>query len=427
MVAKSFHVFSPASLARVIRASDSTRFGLSFSKGSKALLEDISKKAMDGAISFSSYQHDEIRGKRCVSYQDFDTHLVLRSMTKVLTRQSGVSTKSRERIVRGVVEALLDSTPLFGLRLDIKSFYETVQWRPLKENMLADTSTSSVSRAYLSEFFNEHCKADLGIPRGVGLSALLSELALRDFDKKVREISGVYRYFRFADDILILSFLPIASLAHRVEEFLPNGMKLNLAKTQSFNLTNIAKKPQIETCFEYLGYSYSVSNAYGKGSRDVHVEIAKRKINKIKSRLILTVKDFGKTGDFNLLYDRIAFLTGNFKVRRNGLALTGAKTNVKSGIFYNYRLCGIYTAKNIYESITYGSGNLRDTKALDGFLFSLTRGKTSNLGKILDGRLSSSQKQALWTLSFNAGFSQKLMVRYAPDRINEIKVIWKNV
>lgn len=42
-----------------------------------------------------------------------------------------------------------------------------------------------------------------GLPRGLGISAVLSELRMKYFDLSLRRVEGVYYYARFVDDIIV--------------------------------------------------------------------------------------------------------------------------------------------------------------------------------------------------------------------------------
>ena len=62
-------------------------------------------------------------------------------------------------------------------------------------------------------------------------------------------------------------------------------------------------------------------------------KIADKKIKKIKNRIIRSLTQFVKTGDFALLENRLKFLTGNYSIKKR------EKTNdLKAGIYYNYSL-----------------------------------------------------------------------------------------
>src|SRR5690606_8958359 len=84
--------------------------------------------------------------------------------------------------------------------------------------------------------------------------------------------------------------------------------------------------------FEYLGYRFDIYNPTKKNEpRDVVLDIAKSKVDKMKSRITLAYLDFCKNRDFPLLEMRIKFLTSNFSIsdiNRGGYRL--------AGIYHNY-------------------------------------------------------------------------------------------
>ena len=43
-----------------------------------------------------------------------------------------------------------------------------------------------------------------GIPRGIGISAYLSELYMRDIDIKIKSLEDVIYYARYVDDIIVI-------------------------------------------------------------------------------------------------------------------------------------------------------------------------------------------------------------------------------
>lgn len=42
-----------------------------------------------------------------------------------------------------------------------------------------------------------------GLPRGLSISSVMSELYMKYFDLRIRRLEGVYYYARFVDDIVV--------------------------------------------------------------------------------------------------------------------------------------------------------------------------------------------------------------------------------
>ena len=186
-------VFSPEEMARVIRAGDPHRFGVDLKNDRKALLTLAAERANKHLVDLSKFNSFRLGGKPCVSYDDFESHLILRLVSRYVQRRLRVALPNRDAIVRGVIETLLDATPMRVLRRDLTSFYETIPTEPLKRRLLFDTAIPGTARHYLDSYFSTHCKTESGLPRGVGLSALLAELAMQNFDSAITRLPGVFR------------------------------------------------------------------------------------------------------------------------------------------------------------------------------------------------------------------------------------------
>tara|TARA_R110002049_G_scaffold130568_1_gene288979 strand:- start:2209 stop:3465 length:1257 start_codon:yes stop_codon:yes gene_type:complete len=414
-------IFSEKALASLIRVGDSQKFGIDLKTDRTAIIAAASSAAMDGSVDLTKFSHVQIRGKPCVYYGDYQSTLLLRAISRHIRNRLRVAIPNRDRIVRGVVETLMDGTPMFATRRDITSFYETIPIADVRDRLIYDTASSAIVRTYLKSFFNTHCpgESDVGVPRGIGLSALLAELAMREFDQEIRDIDGVFKYYRFADDILVFSICPADEITDALAEKLPSPMAFNSQKSEEKFYPGKQKEQPPSLKLEYLGYEFdTVQLADKRDSRSVRVAISGRKINRIKSRLILSLKDYLTSKDWHLLRDRVGFLSSNFRVRRHGTEFVRHSPNVFSGIFFNYRMCGQYY---------YKSGRMfcmpydcRELKALDGFYHSLIKTK-------LAGTVSATRLNELKRLSFNKGYELRIRVRFEPLRVNAIKQAWLNV
>ena len=233
-------LFSERSFAGVIRAGDSHHFDVDLLHNRDAILESASHKARGGLIDLGKHQKSMMNGKPCVSYKDYETNLLLREISKRLIRRLRVRVPGREQIVRGVIESLLDATPMHIIRRDISSFYESIPIAEVRDELIYDTASSSLMRSYLKKFFDEHCSStESGVPRGVGLSALVSELVMRKFDQRIRSLPGVFKYYRFSDDIIVFSTDDPTTLADELSH-LPGDMSLNLEKCFDIFLSGVA-------------------------------------------------------------------------------------------------------------------------------------------------------------------------------------------
>ncbi len=223
---------------------------------------------------------------------------------------------------------------------------------------------------------------------------------MRNFDKWVRRIKGVYYYARFVDDIIIFSNSPIVinDLNRNINKNLEKGLHQKITKTGIYRGDNIKKiKP-----LEYLGYQFTTDTT--KNKKTLIISIANKKIKKIKSRITLSFLDFIKNKDFVLLENRIKFITGNFSVRKN---IEGH--DLKAGIYYNYSHITdfkIFDKLNLY---------LRKT------LYS----KSCNFGSNLSSIIDNTQRQTLANYSFKHGFFKKVFCIFTFEQMNKIKNCWR--
>lgn len=331
---------------------------------------------------------------------------------------------NRDEIVRGVCQAISEATPMAIHRRDVTSFYESVPLIGLKQELLNSALLSPRARSVLKEFFDIHClNGTVGVPRGLPVSAVLAELMMRACDERIRAHPGVYRYYRFSDDILIFSHDRKLDVDVMLSTILPPELKLNPDKRRSITLSGVDARSHPYKSFEYLGYDFHISNEpIEKGlERPISICIARSKIKKIKSRVILSAKKLKADGDASLFIDRIHFLTGNYRVARSRINVRTPKRRVRSGIYFNYRHC----VEN--PSHPHLPSNAVALKELDGFLYSLLWSPRSEFYQVIDRRLSVVGKRSLRRSGFFKGFDHGLMRHFRPDRIRQIKAAWAYV
>lgn len=212
---------------------------------------------------------------------------------------------------------------------------------------------------------------------------------------------------------------------------LPKGMRFNKSKSFLVDLNagplgkGQPERPRKE--IEYLGYLFSVEDASGNSrSRKLSVTIAPKKIKRLKSKIILSLHDYARSYDYKLLFDRMSFISSNYMVKKTGHTLTSGIDHIKSGIFYNYPLCGQYKVNSRSELIRTAT-NLHELKALDGMFRSLVTGRRSEFKPHLRDHAPPGFCERLLSLSFSKGYTEKMLIRVTPSRVAEIKRAWRNV
>lgn len=424
--------FSERHLRGCIRAGDSKKFDVDLALNSETLLMETQSRVDDATIAFTHREVPISKGRKLFLIEDFHGVIALRATARALNQQYGISVGNRDVVVNGVLEALFDSSPFYVLRCDITSFFENVDAKAILEEILSSTKTHPHVKTVLRQLKTTGLigGSHLGLPRGLGLSTTFAELALRKLDRQAKEIEGVYRYFRFADDILLFSTKEVASALDQIKDILRPSFELN-SKTSSACLSSISdtkdnpcKLPA--STISYLGYSFECQNGIrARKSRQILVKISKNKIKLRKTRIILSLKAFQKDQDANLLLDRMRLLTSNFEIRRVGQTHGSRRARVKTGIYYNYKKCGLYRhGRRGPEKL---SANPTELKELDGFLSSLLWGGNSEFNSDIQTGLKPAQLANLKKLSFFKGFTEKMTARFNRHRVSEIRKAWSHV
>lgn len=117
---------------------------------------------------------------------------------------------------------------VYCLKLDIRKFYPSIDHSILKEVIRRKLKDERLL-AVLDEIIDS---VPSGVPIGNYLSQYFANLYLAYFDHWLKEVKGVKHYFRYADDIVILSddkdFLH--SLLHDIRAYLRDNLKLKVKK-----------------------------------------------------------------------------------------------------------------------------------------------------------------------------------------------------
>jgi len=225
---------------------------------------------------------------------------------------------------------LQDGYPYYFIRLDISNFYESIDQNLLIEKLEKDGLLNATSlrliRRILKNYSSLSGTAGRGLPRGIGSSAYLSELYLRDFDNLVRKGANVIYYARYVDDIIVAIAPPKGKNTTDydvwIEQLLPQfKLEKNITKSHSFN------KTEANWVLKYLGYKFE------KDSNNVKVNISDEKHTRYENRLKACFAAYemehwkDTKAAHRLLVRRLKFLTGNTKLKHT-------KKNAYVGIFF---------------------------------------------------------------------------------------------
>lgn len=349
------------------------------------------------------------------SFKYFMQELISRKIHRNIKRIYGVRQANRNSVVKILCTLLQEDTPIWIVRSDVKHFYESIDCNDIIKKFEQDARLTKTTITLLKHLLDS-CGPVNGLPRGLAVSAAMSELYMRYFDYEISRVEGVYYYARFVDDIVVLCTNENSQKVIKEKictELERYKLEMNADKTFLWNSEN-----NTEGRFEYLGYAFEKIAPYIAERKEVdskrkkankkklEVSIASEKIKKIKTRLTRSFLDYGKKQNFDLLKKRIKFLTGNTVILNHASLLP-----VKIGIYYNYKY-GTPSSRGI----------LMDLKNLDLYYQKILHCKRGRMGSKI--HLNRVQMSLLEKLSFQAGFCKKITYRFKGSDIKQIKQCW---
>ncbi|MGZ0079657.1 antiviral reverse transcriptase Drt3a [Methylomonas sp. YC3] len=418
--------FSKKSLERMFQKRDF--IGLGTPHDQEIFREKILSLAVDSAnISFGKISNPLIKfqlgGKAVFKFCQLSDELIARKLCANIKRSFRSITVGRSQIVGNLRLLLEEGIPFRVYRLDIKSFYESFEPSYVLFIINNLHRLSPHSKTLMQNLLS--CHASLGgkgVPRGLSLSAPLSDLLMHSFDMGMQSNEDVFFYSRYVDDIILITSAreTATKFVRDVKKLLPPGLSLNQYKRNiesADKQVSPKKSSDLDDiplfCFDYLGYAFLIREPQkdsktrpGDHYRSVTVDVAAKKVTRFKTRIARSFIDFSKTGDFVLLKDRIKFLTKNFSVYN---AKAGGKKI--AGIFHSYPLI---------------SNDANALRNLDYFLKNAVISKSGRIFSKSSLRLSAKQKRELLAHSFVRGHAERQFVYFSGSRLKEIQKCWKN-
>jgi len=392
---------SKSSLRSHCSAADIYNFKLGWSLDEQLdSLEGIANNINSNEFKFSNFKSFSRNGKVVYKPVKAEDYFAVKIANHHLKKIFSVKQSDRQTLVKQLKILLQENTPFKLVKIDIKSFYESIPVEKVLKSCWDDPILSYKTKEIIQLLFNtEQFKKANGLPRGLSISSTLSEYYLKDLDKFIRELSGVYYSARYVDDIIVLCTPSEMDHKEKIIEFIKGiELKINEFKTKQLN-NKVGIEPFI---VEFLGYQFK------NEGRNVNVTIAEKKIKKIKTRITLAFISFSKSKNYNLLEKRIKFLTGNFKLESRSKV---SGDSLKGGIFYNF--------SEIPE-------NCKSLIELDDYLKRITLSKKGALGEKINSLLNNSIRRKLLRHSFQKGFKNRVCHNFNYKEVAEIKACWIN-
>ncbi|MDM2912846.1 RNA-directed DNA polymerase [Citrobacter sp. Cpo012] len=392
----------------------------------ESLINDAVLIASENFRSGVAVKKINIKGRCVYNASCLKEKLILRHCNANLKCLESLLPKQRNKIIDELKIYLKEGAQFRVYRLDIKSFFESINLPQLFQ-YLQDEQRLSRHTKNLIEWYLKACErihSSKGLPRGLEISPMLSELYLAAFDSSIHRHSEVFYYSRFVDDMVIISSgdeCPL-SFMKQIQSLLPEGLSLNKNKLKVSPLIRkrskgTAGQDKLLHKFDFLGYSFSVidsplsnDGAIFSVYRKVTVDLSRGRIKKIKTRIARAFYSYHATGDFKLLLDRISFLTSNRDLNRKIRSLSSLeKSKISTGIYYS-------NARLDVNSIA--------LKQLDDFLLYCVKSNNGRLHSIAKHSFNVNQRKELLRNSFRKGFVDRVYRKYNFKRYTEITKIW---
>lgn len=230
-------------------------------------IELINKKAADGSYKFSQYKEKLIskganKYPRVISIPTYRDRITLRALCNVLksTFKEDLDVKLPQHTVSELRKALASGEYTHFIKLDVTNFYPSIDHdvltkilkrkiRKAEIHHLIRVAIESPTVAYPDR---SKAKETKGVPQGLSISNILAEIYLSKFDAWASKMEHV-KYFRYVDDVLILTNGDPEALFDAVSTYLLNGYHLNVHPLHTVGKSMVGK---VTDHFNFLGYDF---------------------------------------------------------------------------------------------------------------------------------------------------------------------------
>lgn len=274
------------------------------------------------------------------------SYFAMKQLLHNMKRTFKIEMLGRHQIMTSIKRLLNMSMPIFIIRTDITGFFESIPQDSLLQKVYDNSLLSFKSKSFIKQIFYAYeaikdtskTSVNLGVPRGIGISAMLSELYMQDIDKELKSRNGVIFYVRYVDDI----FMILTSLEHFVslndyyrdmrKLFKSKGLELKPIGSDKCQLIEYRPDAFRSISFDYLGYKLNLSKS--RKELVTVYSLSDKKIQKLNERINKAFKHFETMSKKNVkaarrdLLDSLNFITGNFR-------LSNSKSHAKAGLYYN--------------------------------------------------------------------------------------------
>lgn len=318
-------------------------------KKSEALVEDMSSIAEEVNSRHFSLKIDKHNygGKEEFTLKESRASFyAMKQLMYNMKRTFKIEMPGRHQIMASIKHLLNMKMPIFIIRTDINSFYESIPQKHLLQKVYDNSLLSLKSKSFIKQVFQAYesikdfslTPAGVGIPRGIGISAMLSEVYMQDIDQKIKARAEVIYYARYVDDIFMIftSLNGHNSLndyyKNLQKKFKSIGLELKAIGEDKCQLISYRPDALRPIHFDYLGYKLNLSKP--KKELITVFSLSDNKIDKLKKKIENAFKHFENLSKKDIkaarrdLLDSLDYITGNIR-------LSNSKNHAKAGLFYN--------------------------------------------------------------------------------------------
>lgn len=356
-----------------------------------------------------------VQKKKVFRPSSFAHELIIRKLNENIKHSFHATTRGRRFIVKTLVSHLSEGLPYRLYKRDIYHFYESFHSSEVQKSIESAEHISRLTKRLLQKTLDGHEQlGGVGLPRGLGLSATLSEFMMRAFDESFHRDPEVRYYARYVDDIVIITNGTECSskFSKRLSEHLPRGLRFNSLKTAIQDSDPPVPLPSGHMInINYLGYSIAVlpasSEEKDKLGRTVLVDISTAKTKKIKTRIVRALLSHTAEPNFALLAQRIRFLSAN-----TSLPVQGQSVRRLIGIHHTYPLLTSQKPCQLDD--------------LDSFLRQAILTRSGRIGSRLSLLLTKREKDTLLSNSFRHGHTTKRFMKLYRHQLFALRRCWIN-
>lgn len=330
------------------------------------ILSSLAKKVNRNSFKFDLSKHAYGNNEEfVVDKANRAAYYAMCQLQHNMKRTFNIEMESRHSIMVSIKRLLNTKTPLYAIRTDVSGFFESIPQDPLlakiESNSLLSYKSKSFIRAILKEYNDKKDTSAVdvkhGIPRGVGISSMLSEIYMQDIDRELKNRQEVIFYVRYVDDIFMLlsSIGSHDSIEGYYKDlktfFIDKGLSLKDVGENKCKLLDYVNGGKPHDSFYYLGYNINLT--LQGGWLKANFSISEKKRKRLKKRIRNAFSHFENLSKVNLkqarrdLLDALRLISGNVRLRNS-------KNGIKAGIYYSNDLLddiGINELDSLSQSI----------------------------------------------------------------------------